>query len=109
MKLNKIFGIEEYDEAYKFANENNYLIEEIASAGQRRIFKLVEKKEPSEEEKVDSLRSRREFECFSIVNRGELWYESLTVEKYLQLKKWYQDWLDVTESKVVPEKPDWII
>ena len=47
-------------------------------------------------------------ECFSIINRGAIWYEKLTAEQYFQLKQWYENWLDVTAKKVVPEKPEWI-
>ena len=108
MELNKVFEIEDYDEAYKFAKENNYLIKEIDSVEGKRIFKIVQKVESAAEETLDSLRMRREIECFSVVNRGELWYKTLTVENYLELKMWYQAWLDVTKTKVLPNKPSWL-
>lgn len=54
------------------------------------------------------LRHLREIYCFSVINRGKLWYDNLTEEQTLELDKWYKDWLNVTETKVIPEKPEWI-
>lgn len=56
------------------------------------------------------LRARREVECFPYVNRGELWYEVYvnTDEKKAEFKKWYLDWLAVTETLVAPDKPEWL-
>lgn len=56
----------------------------------------------------NKLRSRRVAECFSIVNRGRLWYNRLTEEQITELNVWYQSWLDVTDTMVVPDKPMWI-
>lgn len=54
---------------------------------------------------IDALRKRREYECFPIVNRGILWYDRLTKEQINALDEWYQAWLDVTETGVVPGWP----
>ena len=56
------------------------------------------------------LRERREVECFPYVNRGELWYEVYvnTEEKKAEFKQWYLDWLNVTETLVAPDKPEWL-
>jgi hypothetical protein len=62
----------------------------------------------NQEELKENLRNKRETECFSVINRGQFWYETLTEEQKAELKVWYQDWLDVTETKVVPEKPSWL-
>ena len=55
-----------------------------------------------------SLRYERQNECFSIINRGKLWYDTLTPQQLEELKKWYQQWLDVTKTKVIPSKPSWL-
>lgn len=60
------------------------------------------------EEKANDLRHRRDSECFSIINRGQLWYEGLSIQQLLELRKWYKAWLNVTETGVVPEKPAWL-
>jgi hypothetical protein len=57
---------------------------------------------------IELLRERRVTECFSIINRGKLWYDCLTVEQLAELKSWYWKWLNVTETLVVPDKPKWL-
>lgn len=57
---------------------------------------------------LEELRQQREVECFSIINRGALWYNTLTEEQLVELQDWYKAWLDVTETRVMPEKPSWI-
>ena len=59
-------------------------------------------------DKVETLRERREEECFSIINRGKLWYDTLTQEQLQELNIWYELWLDVTTTLVVPLKPKWL-
>lgn len=108
MRLNQIFHIEDYEKAYNYIILKNYTIKEIESMDNVRRFQIVEKEKPSEEEQMTILRSKREFECFSVVNRGALWYEGITVQQYLELQKWYKDWLDVTETKIIPSKPEWL-
>lgn len=57
---------------------------------------------------LEDIRFKREQECFSVINRGELWYKHLTNEQKEELEAWYISWLNVTDTKVVPEKPKWI-
>ena len=54
------------------------------------------------------LRSERAKVCFPIVNRGKLWYECLTSEQLVELKKWYRDWLNVTDTLTIPVTPKWL-
>ncbi len=61
-----------------------------------------------EKSEINGLRRRRQEECFDIINRGELWYSRLTAEQKQELEQWYTAWLNVTETKEVPNKPDWI-
>ena len=64
---------------------------------------------PSEEAyTVKMLRKRREETCFPVINRGKLWYERLTNEQYGELRQWYQAWLDVTKTKIIPYTPKWV-
>lgn len=56
-----------------------------------------------------ALKSRRELECFRIIdNRSPMWYNHLTAEQKQELEAWYQAWLDVTETKIIPVKPEWL-
>jgi len=57
---------------------------------------------------ITQLRRIREVECFSIVNRGKLWYNTITESQLKELEKWYKEWLDVTKTKKVPQKPKWL-
>ena len=57
----------------------------------------------------NSLRERRERECFSILdNRSQLWWNKLTEIQREEIEAWYEAWLEVTETKVIPEKPSWL-
>lgn len=56
----------------------------------------------------ESLRKDRERECFSVINRGKLWYERLTNEQIGELRVWYQAWLDVTKTLVKPKPLKWL-
>lgn len=62
----------------------------------------------SEKESLDVLRKKREEICFPVINRGKLWYDSLSSEQYQELKDWYKKWLDVTETNIIPETPKWL-
>lgn len=60
------------------------------------------------ENKLAKLRALRETECFSVINRSTLWYNTLSEEQKIELNTWYHAWLDVTETLLVPEKPEWL-
>ena len=66
-------------------------------------------KEIETQRELVALRTRRDKECYPIINRGDLWYNRLSVEQKEELNTWYQAWLDVTETRVVPEKPEWLV
>ena len=57
---------------------------------------------------LDDLRFEREQQCFPIINRGQLWYEMLSETQVAELQLWYQAWLDVTETFLIPERPGWL-
>lgn len=64
--------------------------------------------EVAHDEKLRAIREQRELECFSVVNRGGIWYELLTSQEKTELMDWYQAWLDATETLIIPEKPTWL-
>lgn len=57
---------------------------------------------------IEELRYKRDIECFSIVNRGVLWYNTLTQNQIEELNQWYIAWLNVTETMIEPVKPEWL-
>jgi hypothetical protein len=60
------------------------------------------------EDAQNALRERRVEECFSVINRGKLWYDTLTIDELSELRSWYRKWLDVTETMLIPEPPAWL-
>lgn len=57
---------------------------------------------------LNELRARRENECFPVINRGQLWYSLLSGEELNELNEWYRAWLNVTDTLIVPEAPEWL-
>lgn len=72
------------------------------------IFDEGKLKKLDGERALNELREQRQIECFPIINRGELWYNSLTSAQITELSEWYNAWLNVTETKVIPTKLMWI-
>ena len=89
----------------KLSNPNKIL---ILSQNEETGRPIIIDQTNNEDSKLSYLRGIRDTQCFSIVNRGALWYESLTEEQKQELKIWYQQWLDVTETRVMPIKPEWL-
>ena len=81
--------------SYKY--ENGQLIYDVDKHG------IIERAKHANE-----LRVTRKKECFPIINRGVLWYNTLTEDQAIELSQWYQDWLDVTNTLVVPTMPEWL-
>jgi hypothetical protein len=57
---------------------------------------------------VEFLREYREIICFSVINRGLLWYNTLSEEQLTELDVWYKAWLNITTTKVIPQEPKWL-
>lgn len=55
----------------------------------------------------DCLRQIRENECFKFVDRP-IWYKKLTTVEQLSVDTWYDSWLRVTDTFVIPERPNFI-
>ena len=81
------------------------------------VFKVVDGKLVLDAEKAETdrkalelatLRERRETECFSVINRGWIWYSCLTLTQWRELRTWYLAWLNVTNTLTVPERPSWL-
>ena len=64
--------------------------------------------ELAKEREAYQLRQRRETECFTIINRGGLWYDLLTGAEKSELLDWYQAWLDAPQTGVFPITPAWL-
>lgn len=86
-------------EHYSFIEENDKIILTTLTA---------EALEKAEARLLSALRLKRQSECFAIINRGQLWYDTLNETQKAELSNWYRAWLDVTETKVEPTKPEWL-
>lgn len=71
------------------------------------ILKLVSHVQTEEQIKAN-IRANREEKCFPIINRGQLWYDTLTEAQHNELAVWYRAWLDATETMVEPNDLDWV-
>jgi len=72
------------------------------------VYDPAEYEKVQTEEQKENLCSRRETECFAVINRGQLWYEGISLSQLLELRQWYKAWLNVTTTLVAPEKPKWL-
>ena len=57
---------------------------------------------------IDKIRQIRRELCFPVINRGKLWYDSLTAEQRAELQVWYQSWLNAPNTGITPQTPSWI-
>ena len=94
---------EEMDQFSEFANAYKY-----SSATKTVTFDYTKYESIVLDRLKQQLRIRREKECFSIINRGELWYDTLTTDQREELSVWYQAWLDVTETLTPPDPLPWL-
>ena len=72
------------------------------------VYEVVLVPQQTEAEKISTIRKRRVYECFSIINRGELWYATLSEEQKKELSTWYNAWLDAPQTCNVPQRPKWL-
>lgn len=92
---NDLFHFEEHFTAYQVLDGTLVFDDARAAAEQDEAAK-------------DAYRKRREIECFPVINRGSLWYDTLTEKQLSELKTWYRAWLDGTNTQTIPEKPEWL-
>lgn len=92
---NDLFHFEEHFTAYQVLDGTLVFDDARAEAEQDEAAK-------------DAYRKRREIECFPVINRGPLWYDTLTEEQISELETWYRAWLDGTNTQTIPEKPEWL-
>lgn len=116
---NVLTGYNEYDKEVKDEQGNLLYTEHIKEPIYEQKVSYVDY---TIDEILDILRSRRQFECFQIINRGVLWYNTLTEEQRLELDKWYKEWLDITDTfrteyeknpdleidNIIPTTPSWL-
>lgn len=97
-------------ELVKFFGLDKWFEKELQSLVKvwKRKPKKVKTDEKVLQEKLNLVRRKRENDCFPIINRGQLWYDTLSEQQKTELRNWYQQWLDVTTTFVIPTKPEWL-
>lgn len=102
----------ELKKPYTLKEKNDFIVKYNHEMGMKIEFTnngiIAKEIEISHEEILNLLRHKREQECFQIINRGQLWYNKLSSEQVEELDQWYNDWLNVTETKIEPTKPQWL-
>ena len=96
-------GFEYSDEEIVFDYEGRLVFESETKTAEYAAAKAAYEKD----EYKNRLRLRRENECFKITDRAA-WFYGLSDERKAEVLTWREAWLNVTETLVVPEKPDWI-
>jgi hypothetical protein len=56
----------------------------------------------------NAIRARRERECYSVINRGQLWYEGISLARLAELRQWYKAWRDAPATLIIPDRPAWL-
>ena len=77
-------------------------------AGEKLVYDEKRDAELHVELERNVIRARRERECYSVINRGQLWYEGVSISHLVELRKWYKAWLDAPATLIIPDKPDWL-
>lgn len=54
------------------------------------------------------IRQKRESVCFPVINRGKLWYDTLSEAQIQELNQWYSAWLEATDTLIEPSMPTWL-
>lgn len=116
-KTNRIEGIIYFPLTNKKENKTHYFIEIVEIPQDWKYCFYIDNKIVLDEElKMSSMleeiknniREHRNLKCFPIINRGQLWYDSLSEMQIEELRVWYQAWLDAPSTLEEPAMPDWI-
>ena len=89
---------------YQIYDDDGFYNYEIVNGKLQQHDKTTDKIEA----KKAYIRQLRTTECFSYINRGQLWYDMLTAEQKEELKEWYISWLDAPATLTIPEPPEWL-
>lgn len=87
-------------------NSSQHYLKDIDEGSYR--YEIVKAPELPLEIKKGNWRELREIKCFAVINRGQLWYDTLTESQKSELCAWYDAWLKVTETFVEPIMPTWL-
>lgn len=102
----KLTADQKNDGLVKWLDDSQHYLRDIDEGEYK--YEIVKTPELPMEIKEANLRELREIKCFSVINRGQIWYDTLTESQKAELKVWYKAWLDITKTFVEPKKPAWL-
>ena len=95
------------DEVY-LEDVNDLIILKIQSGLTKYIDSEFDYTNNNENIYKQALKDYRQTHVFDIINRGNVWFNTLTIAQKAQLNTWYQSWLNVDTTLVVPETPTFL-
>ena len=67
------------------------------------------------EKHINDLRKLRAIQCFSVIDRSKIWWDTLSEEQVSEIKDWYNEWLDIPNQQLqsverlpLPIKPNFL-
>lgn len=67
------------------------------------------------EKYINDLRKLRAIQCFSVVDRSKIWWDTLSEEQVSEIEDWYNEWLDIPNQQLqsverlpLPIKPNFL-
>lgn len=69
---------------------------------------MIEYENQQKDFNIRKIRMDRDVKCFHVINRGNVWYNTLTQYQQDELQVWYQAWLDAPSTLEVPSDLEWL-
>ena len=64
---------------------------------------------------IADLRKLRVAECFSVIDRSKIWWDTLSEQQVIEIKDWYNEWLNIPNEQLsslerlpLPIKPNFL-
>ena len=97
----------EYDE-YKLTLLNRPNLKQYVENNFNKLLRFAKEREETNE--LNELRRNREI-AFKTIDKYQLvlYYNELTEVQKQELEQYRMKWLNVTETKIIPTKPNWMI
>jgi hypothetical protein len=65
-----------------------------------RVFDIEKYHNRVKQKHVADLRKLRIAECFSVVDRSKIWWDTLSEQQVNEIKDWYNEWLNIPNEQL---------
>jgi hypothetical protein len=65
-----------------------------------RVFDIEKYHNRVKQKHVADLRKLRIVECFSVVDRSKIWWDTLSEQQVNEIKDWYNEWLNIPNEQL---------